>query len=356
MTRSSYTPLLDFGFIQPQTLDTGFPSSDFALELFSEDNLHLPDAIPKFKMIPLKTWYKGLPLAVIAYVVNDRQIPIYSCSLSVKIKDQNEKILEKNAPAVLSLEPQKTTSLRIDFLPPHEGKASLECTFKYQVDNVPYTLKRKLHIDIQPSVILECKSYPSPLKVLQFTIRNMLPFILYDVIVSTEVNESIKIEQHLNPKDVYNGILEITKPHLSLTVSFTARNFIRAFTTIKCEKPKEIPPQIITVKLDGVPKEWPAMKPFTINLHAQNMSSQTVSGKIVVAELNDSIFVFGNNDLTFNDLKPQEVKDIPIEFVAVKEGTYKFPVFDFYVESYKSFRVTNTEGIIVVGYNDDEKI
>ena len=356
MTRSPTNPLLYFSILQPPTLNTGFQSSSFSSELFTDEALHLPDSLPKFQMISLKTWYRGLPLSVLSYVVNDKQLPLYSCFLTIKIKDQFGQIIEKTAPAILSLEPGKIISLRVDFIPPRENQATLECVFKYQLENSSYTMRKKLNLDIKPSVLLEYKAIQqSSLNLIHFTIKNMLPFILYDVNVATEVNDNVNIEQHLNPHDIYNGILNITRPYNSLTVSFTPRNFLRAFTTIQCKQPKQQTQPIINVKLNGIPQEWPALKPFTINLQATNTSDKNLSGKIVVAELNDSIFVYGNNDLTFKDFKPQETKDFSIEFVAVKEGTYKFPVFDFFVDSLKSFRVNNTEGIIVVGFNDDEK-
>ena len=178
----------------------------------------------------------------------------------------------------------------------------------------------------------------------------MSPFILYNVYVSTDANESFVLPKRLNPNDTFSGILNITKPHTSLTASYTPQNFPRTFTTIPCIMQRHNTSSLIKVSLENIPKEWPSMKPFKVTLHIKNISfDKILSGRVAVAELNDSIFVFGNNDLTFKAIKPNEIGDVEIEFIAVKQGAYKFPAFDFYIGSFKSFRINNEAGILVVG-------
>ena len=356
ISRNNANPQLTFSWIQPQTLKPGISTQLFPLEFFNENSLHLPDAQPQFNLISCKKWYIGLPLSVIGNVYGDSQQTLYSPALTIKIKDKHGQILEQSAPPVMKLEPQKNLSLRVNFIPIRESHVELTLTFKYQIENTPYTKRKTLEIDILPSVSLECKTFPPAKNLMQFTLYNKLPYILYNVTVSTDANDNFSINQHLNPNEVYSGIIHITKPHTSLTASFTARNFPRAFVSIPCPMQRPNIPSLVSVELENVPRECPAMKPFKIIIHAKNIThDQTLQGKIGVAEFNDSIFVFGNNDLTFKGVKPGETIDIPIEFVAVKQGTYKFPAFDFYIDTYKSFRVNNDEGILVVGHNDNEK-
>lgn len=349
MSRSTNFPF-KFSWIQPQSIVVANTSDQIPFELFS-DNLHLPPPEPRFNFIPLQRWYTGFPLSAMAVVKNNRENPIFSPQLTIQAKDQHGKLLEQNAPAILSLEPKKKIAIRVSLLPPRESHIEVTCTFKYVESNgLTINDRKKLEIDIIQPIALEYKSFPQASNLMQFTITNMSPFILYNVYVSTDANESFVLPKRLNPNDTFSGILNITKPHTSLTASYTPQNFPRTFTTIPCIMQRHNTSSLIKVSLENIPKEWPSMKPFKVTLHIKNISfDKILSGRVAVAELNDSIFVFGNNDLTFKAIKPNEIGDVEIEFIAVKQGAYKFPAFDFYIGSFKSFRINNEAGILVVG-------
>ena len=352
---SSIHPRLTINVVQPLRLKTECPASDFPLELFSDGNLHLPSAEPVYKLISISKWYIGLPITIVATVYNDKPQSIFVPTIHFKINDKVGVIEDSESQKRLVLDPQETFVYKVTITPQRLSPLEVHCTLKYQMDNVPNVAKKKIMLEIFPSVNLKCRSFPSPKNILSVSLQNMLPFTLFDTVISTDAGDTHKIGKPLDPMDVYSCTINVTRPYTTVIATFNTKNYRNISFAIPFQMQKANIQSIVKCELKNVPNEWPMLKPFKITLVTKNTSTQNISGKILVAELNDSIFVHGNNDLCFSDFKPNEEREFSIEFVAVKQGTYKFPVFDFYIENMTTFRVNNEEGIIVVGHNDDEK-
>ena len=353
--KASYSSIkLSIGILQTQSLDTNFSYADIPFEtLTKEENLHLPPALPTFQFLQLKKWYVGIPVSAMATVFNTKNLPIKNLTLKIVAKDSSGIVSQRE---ITSSELAIGCSLNLttQFIPQRAAQIDITSHLVFTLDGTQSVLNKRTVLEILQPITIQYKSISTPQKLLQFTLKNMLPFIIHCVNVKTDGDDNVDIGRPLQPDDVYSGIIKITKPYTTLISSFMVHNCPQAYNTIQCQMEKPPAYHEVYLNIEGIPVEWPALKPFCVTLHATNITNQTISGKIVVAELNDSIFVFGNNNLTFNGIEPNATFDMPIKFIAMKQGTYKFPSFDFYIEGGRSFRINNDSGIIVVGHYDDE--
>lgn len=115
--------------------------------------------------------------------------------------------------------------------------------------------------------------------------------------------------------------------------------------------------------LNKLPKAVQTLRPFSIQIqivnttktNAQNQgevnNNNAICGSIVICE-NESITLFGINDLTFPYILPGQCHVLAVSFIALKQGNFSFPKIIVKLKNNKNTEVDFETGVIAIGCNE----
>lgn len=338
---------MSIGVVERQDIMMSYMSRDIKLETFSPF-LHLPPAELVCKNLHSSKCYSGLPMFLVVSVTNCKPVKIQKASVKIKGK-QDKKVIFKHESPPTDIAPHETMNVQINFIPQTETIIRIEANLVYYVENSKYSYDDKASIQVLPMATIKYSLLPNP-KMIQVFIKNLYTKPISNISLLTDGGDQYKIPISISPQNEYADIMTLTRPHTNLMLSFatsSSRNVVNYthFPNTKDEK-AEIPIKLI---INNVPNEIPVMKTFNCTLELTNLTQTAISGRLQVAELNDSIIAHGNNDLSFTNVQPNKSISIPIEFVALKQGTYCLPSFDCFYNDSKHTRIKTDNGCIVLG-------
>lgn len=125
------------------------------------------------------------------------------------------------------------------------------------------------------------------------------------------------------------------------------------------------------VNLNKLPKAVQTLRPFTVQLQIINTNKKmannngptgtndtakpiengVISGSVSLAE-SESIFLFGNNNLTIPNILPGQSYVLVISLIALKQGKFPFPTITVRLKNYRNTQVDFDTGVIAIGCNE----
>lgn len=111
-----------------------------------------------------------------------------------------------------------------------------------------------------------------------------------------------------------------------------------------------------------LPKAVQTLRPFSIQIQITNttrgnptnpgeLNDTIISGSIIITE-NDSISLFGNNDLTFSNVLPGRNHIVGVNLIALKQGNFTFPKIIVKLNNFRNTEVDFETGVIAIGCNE----
>lgn len=350
MTRRSSMSLdirIVMNVVDQQEIQTSYTTPEFKLETFSS-SLHLPPPIPIYNFADGFKTYIGHPMIVNATVQNNKAVKMRLANIKLIGKVDSKNIFTYETPPA-DIQPNSLARFQYSYTPQHLNDIQIQAKLKFYIENSKLQLKDEIKIQVLPIATLEYKPIPNSNSI-QIYFRNIFKRPLSHIHISTDGGDLHKVSHSLQPDCEIADIVEITKPHSHLIATFstpTARKLsVHVPYPNEGRVEKEEPIKLVVT---GVPNFIPMMSTFKCNISLINCTGKPIDGRIQVAELNDSILAYGNNELSFHSIIPTLPIDLPIEFVALKQGSYSIPSFDIFYDDSKHIRVKTELGCIVVG-------
>jgi len=337
--------------IDPPDISFIAKTSEYQFESLDK-TVHLPSPSLLFSHSTQTSFYAGVPVYMMSIATNTRFNNIKGALLSIQVIQNEKTIFQAKMPSEVDISPQHTITFPYRFVIENEGEASVVSQLSFQFDGISSTISSKSIFHVFPSILVKVLTVEKPPKYLQVSIENKMPISVVSVEASTTFGESIYISDIINPEESVSGIIPISQPLKGLDVFFSVPYQQKCVQKLKFKdfQPKPIYP--ISISFCGIPRSQLALKPFIVDTTITNITNVPISGKMAIAEINDSIFLFGNNDLSIPALEPGSSTTRKLEFVAVKEGSYSFPSFDFELAGFPSTRLQSETGLLIIGvYN-----
>lgn len=128
-------------------------------------------------------------------------------------------------------------------------------------------------------------------------------------------------------------------------------------------KPVQIPNLSFQANLNKLPKAVQTLRPFSVQIQIINTNKSStvnkgeandknsINGVISIGE-SESIYLFGNNDLTFPNILPGQSYSVTVGLIALKQGNFTFPKIFVRLNNFKNTEIDFETGIIAIGCNE----